>query len=214
MLKACISPDMKNENAFLCFSYGKFPFNANVTLKCQSTNEALWEPDFLLYKMMIPCYTLFISILLDCWKSKDQTQMIQYIFTNSTNIKQLQEWSVVILSPVRWPTTVTESLSCVQLFATPWTAACQPPPFSTISQSLLKFMSRPTIRYIQSISKYPNSSLKYNLLFKEFEQHYLCLNRSFISLNNKTISAYTPQMYFYLIAHKLKVFAYIFAWQF
>ena len=39
MLKASISIDMKNENAFLCFSYGKFPSNANVSLKCQSTNE-------------------------------------------------------------------------------------------------------------------------------------------------------------------------------
>ena len=32
-------------------------------------------------------------------------------------------------------------LSCVQLFATPWTATYQPPLSYTISQSLLKFMS-------------------------------------------------------------------------
>ena len=32
-------------------------------------------------------------------------------------------------------------LSCVQLFATPWTVACQAPLFSTISWSLLKFTS-------------------------------------------------------------------------
>ena len=32
-------------------------------------------------------------------------------------------------------------LSCVQFFATPWTAARQTPLSSTISQSLLKFMS-------------------------------------------------------------------------
>ena len=32
-------------------------------------------------------------------------------------------------------------LSCVQLFATPWTAACQDPLSFTISQRLLKFMS-------------------------------------------------------------------------
>ena len=31
--------------------------------------------------------------------------------------------------------------SCVQLFMTPWTAACQAPLPSTLSQSLLKFMS-------------------------------------------------------------------------
>ena len=32
-------------------------------------------------------------------------------------------------------------LSCVQLFATPWTAACQSSPSFTISRSLLKFTS-------------------------------------------------------------------------
>ena len=34
-----------------------------------------------------------------------------------------------------------QGLSNVQLFATPWTTACQSPLFSTISRSLLKFMS-------------------------------------------------------------------------
>jgi len=36
---------------------------------------------------------------------------------------------------------VVQSLSHVQLFMTPWTAAYQAPLSSTISQSLLKFMS-------------------------------------------------------------------------
>ena len=36
---------------------------------------------------------------------------------------------------------VVQSLSCVQLFATLWTAACQGPLSLTVSQSLLKFMS-------------------------------------------------------------------------
>ena len=40
---------------------------------------------------------------------------------------------------------VVESLSCVHLFVTPWTAACQAPLFSTISQSLLKFMSTESV---------------------------------------------------------------------
>ena len=35
---------------------------------------------------------------------------------------------------------VVQSLSCVQLFATPWTAACQAPLSSTIPWSLLEFM--------------------------------------------------------------------------
>jgi len=36
---------------------------------------------------------------------------------------------------------VVQSLSCVWLFVTPWTAACRSPLFFTISQSLLKLMS-------------------------------------------------------------------------
>ena len=36
---------------------------------------------------------------------------------------------------------VAQSLSCVRLFVTPWTAACQAPLPSTISWNLLKFMS-------------------------------------------------------------------------
>ena len=36
---------------------------------------------------------------------------------------------------------VVQSLNCVQLFATPWTAACQAPLTSTLSQSLLKLIT-------------------------------------------------------------------------
>ena len=36
---------------------------------------------------------------------------------------------------------VVQSLRCVWLFATPWTAACQPSPSFTISRSWLKLMS-------------------------------------------------------------------------
>ena len=36
---------------------------------------------------------------------------------------------------------VVQSLNCVQLFATPWTVACQAPLTSTVSQSLLKLMT-------------------------------------------------------------------------
>ena len=42
---------------------------------------------------------------------------------------------------LKWFNIVVQSLSCVQLFATSWTAACQAPLSSTISWSLLKFMS-------------------------------------------------------------------------
>ena len=40
---------------------------------------------------------------------------------------------------------VVQSLSHVQLFATPWTAACQAPLSSTISQSLFRYM------YVESV---------------------------------------------------------------
>ena len=39
-----------------------------------------------------------------------------------------------------WSFVVIQSLSCVWLFATPWTAACQASLSSTISRSLLKLM--------------------------------------------------------------------------
>ena len=41
----------------------------------------------------------------------------------------------------RWTFFFVQSLSCIWLFATPWTAAHQAPLSSTISQSLLRFMS-------------------------------------------------------------------------
>ena len=40
-----------------------------------------------------------------------------------------------------WGFVAVQSLSCVQLFETPGTAACQAPLSSAISQGLLKFMS-------------------------------------------------------------------------
>ena len=42
---------------------------------------------------------------------------------------------------LRWKTIVVQSLSCVQPFVTPWTAACQASLSFTIFQSLLKLMS-------------------------------------------------------------------------
>ena len=40
-----------------------------------------------------------------------------------------------------WFVVVVQSLSCDRLFATPWTVICQAHPSSTVSWSLLKFMS-------------------------------------------------------------------------
>ena len=42
-----------------------------------------------------------------------------------------------------------QSLSCVWLFATPWTAACQASLSFTISQSLLKLMSIESVRKLE-----------------------------------------------------------------
>ena len=44
-----------------------------------------------------------------------------------------------------YPFVVLQSLSCVQLFATPWTTTCQAPLSSIISWSLLKFMSTESV---------------------------------------------------------------------
>ena len=44
---------------------------------------------------------------------------------------------------------IAQSLSCVQLFATPWTAARQAPLSSTLSQSLLKLTSNESVMLLQ-----------------------------------------------------------------
>ena len=51
-------------------------------------------------------------------------------------------------APVLWCTSavVAQSLSCVLLFVTPWTAACQASLFFTISWSLLKLMSIESVK--------------------------------------------------------------------
>ena len=59
---------------------------------------------------------------------------------------------------------VVQSLSHVRLFATPWTAACQAPLPSTVSQNLLKFMSFESV--MQSNHFYallPSSPFAFNL---------------------------------------------------
>ena len=59
------------------------------------------------------------------------------VFSNESAplIKRPKYWSFTLnISSV-------QSLSCVRLFATPWTAARHPPLSSTVSWSLLKFMS-------------------------------------------------------------------------
>ena len=53
---------------------------------------------------------------------------------------------------------ISQSLSCIQFFETPWTAACQASPSVTVSRSLLKLMS------IESVMP-PNHLILYCYLF-------------------------------------------------
>ena len=52
-----------------------------------------------------------------------------------------QKWSYRVVPALSWNVVVVQSLSCVQLFATPWTAAHQASLSIINSQSLLKLMS-------------------------------------------------------------------------
>ena len=56
------------------------------------------------------------------------------------------------------PVAVVQSLSCVQLFATPWTVACQTSLSFTISLNLLKLMSLESVMPTISCSVFPFSS--------------------------------------------------------
>ena len=54
---------------------------------------------------------------------------------------KLLEWSLTKVSTTSSVSQSVQSLSCVRLFVTPWTAACQVSLSITNSQSLLKLMS-------------------------------------------------------------------------
>ena len=59
-----------------------------------------------------------------------EIEIFEVILENRKNLYRNVERAVVV-----------QSLSCVRLFVTPWTAACQASLSFTISQSLLKLMS-------------------------------------------------------------------------
>ena len=70
--------------------------------------------------------------------STRKEESISYNSKENQGWKQLKLWDGIIKAFV---VVVVQSLSCVQLFATPWTAACQAFPSSfTISLSLLKLL--------------------------------------------------------------------------
>ena len=73
-------------------------------------------------------------------------------------------------------TVVLQSLSHVQLFATPWTAACQTPLFSTISWSLLNFM------FIESV-RLPNHSSSATAFSFCLSQHQVIMATQYFKRN-------------------------------
>ena len=56
------------------------------------------------------------------------------------NYQTLNFYLLQHLISLLWDIVAVQSLSCVRLFVTPWTAACQDPLSATISRSLLRFM--------------------------------------------------------------------------
>ena len=60
--------------------------------------------------------------------------------------------------------TVVQVLSHIQLFATPWTAACQAPLSSAISPSLLEFMSIELVMF----SKLSSSAVSFSFVLHPF----------------------------------------------
>lgn len=92
----------KKKNTILCFSYHKFLFNANVTLKCQSGNESHWVSGFLLYKMMMPCYLL--PLHLHCWISKDRDTNDPVYFSPCKKYPTATRIISCCISTKRWAT--------------------------------------------------------------------------------------------------------------
>ena len=66
-------------------------------------------------------------------RSAERHSKAEYQAWRRFRLERLQMWVVT--------TIVVQSLGCVQLFVTSWTAACQASLSFTISQSLLKLMS-------------------------------------------------------------------------
>ena len=81
-----------------------------------------------------PCYTeLFKSIILSKYLHKILSSSCTRFYFSVFLYQGVMTGLLFVV--------VVQLLSCVQLFATPWTAACQASLFFTVSQSLLKLMS-------------------------------------------------------------------------
>ena len=67
--------------------------------------------------------------------------ILKYLYLSVTKWLNWTDWLINLYIGCVYGWLVVQSLSCVQLFVTPWTAAHQASLSSTISQSLIKFMS-------------------------------------------------------------------------
>ena len=85
--------------------------------------------------------TLFPHITARSLVTEKPMWKVHLVLNGCVNAKN--SWTALCANTVLLPylTAVVESLSRVQLFATPWTEACQACLSFTISQSLLKLMS-------------------------------------------------------------------------
>ena len=126
------------------FVLGATPLGVYVLASCQVI--ALIDPYILHYwifqrnrywkygrtglsqKAIHPWFVLFLN------RESGICKKFWYLSKNLKNLESL--WAVFILF-----VTVAQSLNCVWFFGNPWTAARQALLFSTISQSLLRFMS-------------------------------------------------------------------------
>jgi len=108
-------------------------------------------------------YTIFsCSLHVQGHPSKRILAPIQGHGQNETHGPQSGQLMNLTLFP-KLPFVVVQSLSCVWLFGTPWTAACQDSLSFTISQNLLKLMSiesvMPSNRLVMSLPSPPAFNL-------------------------------------------------------
>ena len=94
----------------------------------------------------------------------------------------LHNHSAIIIAKELTLCCVAHSLSCVQLFVTPWTAACQASLSFTTSQSLLKLISIKSVMPSNHFTLYhPSPSpLAFNL--SQYQGRFFPMSQFFISV--------------------------------
>ena len=100
------------------------------------------KPEYSLEGLMLKLKLQFSGHLMQRANSLEKTLMLGKIKGRRRRETHRMRWLDGRLSR---QTIVVQSLSCVQLFVTQWTAVCQASLFFTISQSLLRFMSTESV---------------------------------------------------------------------